>query len=121
MKKLLVLLALVIAAPVTAQDWAKPRLEKSPRHLEWVTVRHGDREVKCFLGFPEVKGKATAATLAVPATTADKTRSRDVASEHVTPTRPRMPANPKPQCAGTAWVSAMPISPVPTQFTQVRK
>lgn len=43
-----------------AQDWAKPRLENSPRHLEWVTVKQGDREVKCFLAFPEVKEKATA-------------------------------------------------------------
>ena len=43
-----------------AQDWAKPRLENSPRHLEWVTVKHGSREVKCFIAFPEVKEKATA-------------------------------------------------------------
>jgi carboxymethylenebutenolidase len=44
----------------SAQEWAKPRLEKSPRHLEWVTVKHGNREVKCFLAYPEVKDKATA-------------------------------------------------------------
>ncbi|MBM3853628.1 MAG: dienelactone hydrolase family protein, partial [Verrucomicrobia bacterium] len=44
-------------------DWAKPRLEKSPRHLEWITVKHGNREVKCFLGFPEVRTKATAVVL----------------------------------------------------------
>lgn len=43
-----------------AQDWAKERLEKSPRHLEWVTVKHGSREVKAFVAFPEVKEKATA-------------------------------------------------------------
>ena len=43
-----------------AQDWAKPRLEKSPRHLEWVTVRHGNREVRCWVAYPEVKEKATA-------------------------------------------------------------
>lgn len=43
-----------------AQDWAKARLENSPRHLEWVTVKHGNREVKCFIAFPEVKEKATA-------------------------------------------------------------
>src|SRR5207302_10013807 len=29
-------------------------------HLEWVSVKHGDRTVKSFIGFPEVKGKATA-------------------------------------------------------------
>jgi carboxymethylenebutenolidase len=43
-----------------AQDWAKPRLEKSPRHLEWVTIRHGNREVRCWVAYPEVKEKATA-------------------------------------------------------------
>lgn len=53
--------ALALAtATAAAQDWAKPRLENSPRHLEWVTVKHGDREVKCFIAFPEVKDKATA-------------------------------------------------------------
>lgn len=56
------LLALLLLLPwsAAAQDWAKARLENSPRHLEWVTVRHGDREVKAFLAFPEVKDKATA-------------------------------------------------------------
>lgn len=43
-----------------AQNWAKARLEKSPRHLEWVKVKHGNREVNCFIAFPEVKDKATA-------------------------------------------------------------
>jgi carboxymethylenebutenolidase len=43
-----------------AQDWAKARLEKSPRHPEWVTVKAGDREIRCFMTFPEVKDKATA-------------------------------------------------------------
>ncbi len=54
------LLAAALAATATAQDWAKARLEKSPRHLEWVTVKSGAREIKCFLAFPEVKEKATA-------------------------------------------------------------
>lgn len=55
--------AFVAAAPASAQDWAKARLDKSPRHLEWVTVKHDGRDVKCFLGFPEVKTKATAVVL----------------------------------------------------------
>jgi carboxymethylenebutenolidase len=55
---ILAILALTIAAP--AQDWAKARLEKSPRHLEWVKVKHDNREVNCFIAFPEVKEKATA-------------------------------------------------------------
>jgi carboxymethylenebutenolidase len=50
----------VWSGTLAAQDWAKERLENSPRHLEWVTVKHGNREVKCFLAFPEVKEKATA-------------------------------------------------------------
>jgi carboxymethylenebutenolidase len=56
------LLAAAGLAAVTglAQDWAKARLENSPRHLEWVKVKHGNREVNCFLAFPEVKEKATA-------------------------------------------------------------
>lgn len=43
-----------------AQEASKERLEKSPRHLEWVKVKHGNREVNCFIGYPEVKEKATA-------------------------------------------------------------
>jgi carboxymethylenebutenolidase len=59
------LIALTIATMATsfnasAQDWAEARLKKSPRHLEYVTVKHGDREVKCFIAYPEVKTKATA-------------------------------------------------------------
>ncbi len=54
------LVALVPAASVLAQDWAKARLEKSPRHGEWVKVKQGQREVESFLVFPEVKDKATA-------------------------------------------------------------
>jgi carboxymethylenebutenolidase len=53
-----VVLALATLAP--AQDWAKARLEKSPRHGEWVKVKHGDREVPSFVVYPEVKEKAPA-------------------------------------------------------------
>lgn len=52
-------LALSIASAF-AQDWARARLEKSPRHQEWVEVKHGDRVVHAFLVFPEVKGKVPA-------------------------------------------------------------
>ncbi len=44
----------------TAQDWAKAKLEKSPRHLEYVKVQVGDRQVTCLVAYPEVKEKATA-------------------------------------------------------------
>jgi carboxymethylenebutenolidase len=46
--------------PGMAQDWAKQTLEKSPRHAEWVMVKHGTRTVQAFIVYPEVKGKATA-------------------------------------------------------------
>jgi carboxymethylenebutenolidase len=42
------------------QDWAKQKLEKSPRHQEWVNVKAGNRTVNSFIVYPEVKGKATA-------------------------------------------------------------
>lgn len=62
MKRLLVLLGIVgfLVPTLPAQDWAKARLEKSPRHLEWVKVKAGEREVDCFVAYPEVKEKATA-------------------------------------------------------------
>jgi len=65
MKQVLIvtIVALLAAANAAAQDWAKARLEKSPRHLEWVKVKQGKREVNCFLAFPEVKDKATAVVL----------------------------------------------------------
>jgi carboxymethylenebutenolidase len=55
--------ALLPVVTASAQDWAKARLEKSPRHLEWVKVKHGKREVNCFVAYPEVKDKATAVIL----------------------------------------------------------
>ena len=48
------------APAVNAQDWAKAALEKSPRHGEWVELKHGDRKLKAFVVFPEVSKKATA-------------------------------------------------------------
>src|SRR5436309_15236935 len=60
-KQIIAIVAMLFAmATLCAQDWAKARLEKSPRHLEWVKVKHGDREVNCFIAFPEVKEKAMA-------------------------------------------------------------
>src|SRR5690349_15326818 len=60
MKSLLTLLALIVfTCTASAQDWAKARIEKSPRHLEFVKVKAGAREVNCFIAYPEVKDKAT--------------------------------------------------------------
>ena len=60
MKIILLSLSLLVACSATAQDWAKAKLESSPRHHEWVKVKHGDREVNCYITYPEVKDKATA-------------------------------------------------------------
>lgn len=62
MRKILLFL-LLSGTPVLAQDWARARLEKSPRHLEWVQVNAGPREVECFVAYPEVKGKAPGVVL----------------------------------------------------------
>jgi len=42
-----------------APDWAKLRVDKSPRHHEWVNLKSGNRTVSAFVVYPEVKGKAT--------------------------------------------------------------
>ncbi len=65
-------LLLLIAVPAVAQksapahsmasmgnpEWAQAKLEKSPRHGEWVSVKNGPRTVQAFVVYPEVKGKA---------------------------------------------------------------
>jgi len=53
------LLALTTTISLSAQDWAKARLEASPRHREYVTLKHGDRKLQAFVVYPEVKGKAS--------------------------------------------------------------
>jgi carboxymethylenebutenolidase len=52
------LLLSLATAYVHAQDWAKTRLEASPRHREYVPIKHGDRTVQAFVVYPEVKSKA---------------------------------------------------------------
>jgi carboxymethylenebutenolidase len=44
----------------SAQDWAKASLEKSPRHSEWVTLKHDNRSLQAYIVYPEVKTKAPA-------------------------------------------------------------
>lgn len=56
----LVAIAMFACASLNAQDLAKERLEKSPRHHEWVAIKHGERTMHAFLVFPEVKNKALA-------------------------------------------------------------
>lgn len=49
------ILMLLGAQFVSAQDWARARVEKSPRHREWVTVKHDGRSVETFVAYPESK------------------------------------------------------------------
>jgi carboxymethylenebutenolidase len=58
MRFLTALLLFSLCAFGAAQDWAKAKLEKSPRHQEWVEVTNGARKVKSFVVYPEVKDKA---------------------------------------------------------------
>ncbi len=56
MNKLLSILLLFLTPFAYAQS---DRLEKSPRHQEWVVVKHGNRSVHCFVVYPQKKEKAT--------------------------------------------------------------
>jgi carboxymethylenebutenolidase len=51
-------LVLLSALTASAQDWAKAALDKSPRHREYVTLKHGDRSVQAFVVYPEISKKA---------------------------------------------------------------
>jgi carboxymethylenebutenolidase len=53
----LALLVALAGQAVYAQDWAKARLEKSPRHRERVVVKHDGREVPTVVIYPETKDK----------------------------------------------------------------
>lgn len=57
--KLVALLLVFLAV----QDPVKDRLEKSPRHMEWITVKNGERTVHAFIAYPEVKEKAPVVVL----------------------------------------------------------
>jgi carboxymethylenebutenolidase len=62
--KLLAASFLVFTAfSMSAQDWAKAALEKSPRHREYVPLKHGDRTVQAFVVYPEVRSKAPVVVL----------------------------------------------------------
>lgn len=52
-----VLLICGLSATAQAQDWAKPRLNNSPRHGEWVEYKSGERTIKAFVVYPQEKTK----------------------------------------------------------------
>lgn len=58
--------ALLLLASTTvssAQDWAKTRLEGSPRHREYVGLKHGNRTVQALVIYPESSAKTPAVVL----------------------------------------------------------
>jgi carboxymethylenebutenolidase len=54
---ILACVVLMFAPALFGQDWARERLSKSPRHQEWVTVKHDGRSVETFVVYPESKNK----------------------------------------------------------------
>jgi carboxymethylenebutenolidase len=59
MRRSAILLAalLTLSLAANAQQWAKTRLDASPRHREYITLKHGDRSLQAFVVYPEVKQK----------------------------------------------------------------
>lgn len=57
------LLASFAATPLPAQEWAKARLDASPRHHEYVHFKRGDRTIDAFVVYPEVSSKAPVVVL----------------------------------------------------------
>ena len=59
MKSIFLVVVLLFGwALVGAQDWAKAKLDQSPRHGEWVKLSNGSRTVDTFVVYPERKDKA---------------------------------------------------------------
>ena len=58
----LALCSLLIVAPTAfpahAQEWARAKLDSSPRHHEYVQVKSGSRTVRLFVDYPQVSRKA---------------------------------------------------------------
>jgi carboxymethylenebutenolidase len=52
---------MLCAQALVAQDWSQPwareRITKSPRHSEWVTLKHDGRNVETLVVYPETKDK----------------------------------------------------------------
>ena len=50
-------MALGMSQTLLAQDFARQRVDASPRHHEWVSIQYGDRTVEAFVVYPEVQEK----------------------------------------------------------------
>src|SRR5689334_21528027 len=47
----------ILTSSLIAQDWAREKVKKSPRHRERVPVKHDGRSVETFVAYPESKDK----------------------------------------------------------------
>ncbi|MGC9990530.1 MAG: hypothetical protein ABSC07_18290 [Terriglobales bacterium] len=76
--------AQTVAAQEWSQPWARARIEKSPRHSEWVPVKHDGRNVQTLVvySFHAVASGTPAGTYAAWATpiTANQTGNRSFCS-----------------------------------------
>ena len=57
------LLSAFAAIALHAQDWAKARLEASPRHREYVQLKRDNRTIQALVVYPESEGKAPVVVL----------------------------------------------------------
>src|SRR5919108_3520312 len=57
---LLALVAVQLWAAEVIKDFGRDRLNKSPRHADWVDIKSGTRTIKAFVVYPERKDKAPA-------------------------------------------------------------
>src|ERR1044072_5540680 len=56
----LVFLAGSVLAAEEIKDFGRDRLNKSPRHADWIDIKSGARTIKAFVVYPERKDKAPA-------------------------------------------------------------
>lgn len=57
MRRATLILIVLFTQTLWSQDWARTQLAKSPRHQEWVTVKHDGRSIETFVVYPESKDK----------------------------------------------------------------
>jgi carboxymethylenebutenolidase len=57
------LLSTLTSVALHSQDWAKARLEASPRHCEYVQLKRENRTIQALVVYPETKSKAPVVVL----------------------------------------------------------
>ena len=50
--------AISVATAQEYKDFGKERINRSPRHAEWVDIKSGDKTIKAYVVYPERKDKA---------------------------------------------------------------